>query len=278
MHKRRAGAKAQPFPLRRPEISIKPSRARSFTVDYREVFGWFAVPEVGDRTMWCIYDPPDWRLTSVTDTRSVRPAQVHGLECVEMELDDWNPNEGWKLRTWMMFARLGRERGQYVANMRVVDGKRRLYTFLDEGFDEDWGDWPRKLQDTGRLASRPDGSYRVKAARGPGPDQTLAAGIFRVKVGDRSFTCLRGLGFAREPSEWDTLYEFYVTRRGRTILGRRYNGRLWHTKPGDAWADKPWDERFPDHNRIVINGVTYVHWYDCLSHLACGIDPQARAG
>jgi len=60
--------------------------------------------------------------------------------------------------------------------------------------------------------------------------------------------------------------EAYLARSGRTVLFRRYNGRLWKTK------DKPpWDERFPDHNRVVINGVTFVHWYDCLTDLACGI-------
>lgn len=28
---------------------------------------------------------------------------------------------------------------------------------------------------------------------------------------------------------------------------------------------KTWSEKLPDNERLTINGVAYVHWYDCIS-------------
>ena len=61
--------------------------------------------------------------------------------------------------------------------------------------------------------------------------------------------------------------EAYLEKNGRTVLFRRYNGRKWKL----GGERRPWDEAFPEHRRLVIEGVTYVHWYDCLTGLACGL-------
>ena len=269
-------AAPHPFPMVRPEITIKPSRARPFQVDLRETVWWFAIPEVGDCTLWSIYDPPDWRLTSFTRMRGVREASVHGVECIELGVDEWTPEDGWQADAWIMFARLTETAAQWLGNLRVVDGRRRLYTFLDEGFDVDWGESPRELADTGRLTMRDDGTYRLAGVPEDAVDDMFGAGVFRVCVGERRFTCLRVLEIDVPPSESGILSVGYVTRQGRTVLDRRYNGRQWARHEGSSFAKQPpWDERFPDHDRIVINGVTYVHWYDCLSHTALGIEPEA---
>jgi transposase len=49
------------------------------------------------------------------------------------------------------------------------------------------------------------------------------------------------------------------------------HGRLWGVGSGSGYDGLPWDGRFPSHRRIVIDGLTFVHWYDCLTDLACGI-------
>ena len=45
------------------------------------------------------------------------------------------------------------------------------------------------------------------------------------------------------------------------ILWRRYNR--------DDWAidryKKPWSEQLPENDRLIVNGTTYVHWYDCIT-------------
>ena len=55
--------------------------------------------------------------------------------------------------------------------------------------------------------------------------------------------------------------EQYLDKNGRTILWRRFNR--------DDWAidryKKLWSEQLPDNEKIVVNGTTYVHWYDCIT-------------
>ena len=55
--------------------------------------------------------------------------------------------------------------------------------------------------------------------------------------------------------------EQFLDQNGRTILWRRFNR--------DDWAidhyKKPWSEQLPDNDRITVNGVPYVQWYDCIT-------------
>jgi len=203
---------------------------------------------------------------------SARPAQIHGLEAVEIEANQWDPKAAWKPDAWLMYGRLTENKAQWLATSRIEKGQRIIYTFLDDGFDADWGEDPRHLADRGRFMLRADGTLKLRRL----PTRTLegaqGTGTFRVQVGQRSFTCLRVLDLEGEPSEQGILMEAYLTRSGRTVLARRYNGRLWKVDPkGDAKKRRPWDERLPSAPRLVIGGATFVHWYDCLSDAACGI-------
>ena len=85
--------------------------------------------------------------------------------------------------------------------------------------------------------------------------------------GERAFRCLRVIDVG-PVSEEEVLIEAFVDERGRTVLARRYNGRLW----AQSRYKTPWDERLPDALRIVIDGVTFVHWYDCLTDVAFSAD------
>lgn len=255
---------AQPFPCRRPEITIKPSRAKLFDVDCRELRWWFGRPVVGDKTHWGIYDPPDWRISYVTEMRGVQEARIHDLDGVEIEVDEWSREGGWEPGKWVMWGRLTAAAVQWLATSRVVEGKRVLQTFLDEGFEDDWeGEEPRGLVDAGRFVEIEPGVFRQ---RDPESGE-IGAGMFSVRIGERRFTCLRVIDVDREPNEEQTLVEAYLAKSGRTVLFRRYNGRLWGQKQGR----RPWDEELPDHQRRVIDGVIFVHWYDCLTGLACGL-------
>jgi hypothetical protein len=270
------GNKGQPFPEVRPPISVRPSQAAPFTVELREVPGWYGVPEVGNVTLWCIYDPPNWRLTGATRMRGVRPAKVHGEGCVELGVDDWSPEEGWTTDTWMMFARLTDTASQWLATVRVQKGTRRLYTFLDEGFEQDWGEWPRHCGETYRLERLDDDAYRLEPPEEPvAADLVLGAGLHEVTVGERTFTCLRLFDVHPQADERSILFVAYATQEGRIVLGRRYNGPQWARHTGSPHAKlPPWDERFPEHHKIRINDVVFTHWYDSLGHVAFGIDPE----
>ena len=146
----------------------------------------------------------------------------------------------------------------------MAEGERRLSTFLDEGFADDWGgEEARRLRDGGRFAEKEEGRITQRNC-GSGE---IGAGMFSVRIGNRSFTCLRVIDVDANPDEEQTLVEAYLTESGRTVLFRRYNGRRW--KLGEK--RRPWDEQLPDHQQLVVDGVTFVHWYDCLTGLACGL-------
>ena len=264
MSVRERGTREQPFPEKRPEIEIRPSDAGPFAVDCRELRWWFGQPVVGDSTIWTIYDPPDWTLSSVTHMRAVLQARIHDLDGVEIEVDDWSPEDGWKPADRTMWGRLTGESVQWLGVARVVEGERRLSTFLDEGFAADWGgEEPRRLQDAGCFVEEGDGVFTQRNLEPGG----IGAGMFSVRIGNRSFTCLRVIDVDEEPNEEQMLVEAYLTESGRTVLFRRYNGRRW--KLGEK--RRPWDEALPDHQRLVVDGVIFVHWYDCLTGLACGL-------
>lgn len=268
-----------PFPRQRPEITIAPSEEPLFEVDWRELAWWFGIPEVGDHTLWAVYDPPEWRLAEYLDMKAVRPVVVHGIDGVEIATLQYEMGDKEQVSPRTFFARLTESRVQYLATMFMQDNKRRLYTLLDEGFDEDWGESQRRVRQTGRFLQQSDGSYRQHAEHLQPGEHVEGMGVYQVMVGERSFTCLRVLDVGPVFTDKGILMEAYLTREGRTILCRRYNGRQWHREPGEAHADKPpWDERFPTHNRIVIDGVTFVHWYDCLTDRACGVDASSVEG
>lgn len=255
-----------PFPMQRPEIRIEPSKEQLFEVDWRELAWWFVVPEVGDHAVWAIYNPPEWKLTDCEDLTAVRPAIVAGIEGVEIALLDYVAADS-ETYPQTMFGRLTENRVEWLATMLRADGKTKLYTLLDEGFDEDWGESQRHVRHTGRFTEQPDGSLHQDSERIVEGESVEALGVCEVTIGSHTFTCLRVIDVRPELNEKGILMEAYLTREGRTVLCRRYNGRLWKYGRKYAGDDRPWDERFPDHNRIVIDGVTFVHWYDCLTGL-----------
>lgn len=259
------------FPHRRPDIEIVPVQVQPFAVDCRELRWWFAVPEVGEQTAWATYDPPEWTLTSVTNMTCVRKARVHDIEGVEIKVDEWDPEHGWQEGAWTMYARLTPNTVQWLATLQLRQGVRILRTFLENDFDQDWGEASRRLEDAGRYTPLGEGRFRLYEASesGNATESGIGAGFYSVRIGENEFTCLRVLELttAPSPSEEGILVEAYLTAEGRTVLFRRYNGRRWRVGRGEPY-DKPWDEQLPRAARLVINDVTFVHWYDCLTVLS----------
>jgi hypothetical protein len=262
----------------RPKVLVTPSGAKPFRVDCRCMPGWGVPLEVGASSSIAWYDPPEWGLTRVSHLRAVRPAEVHGLEGVEVEELGWDlPDRRWR-PSFSHFLRLAEKAIQWLATVHVRNGKQIVYTFLDEDFDDDWGESPRLLEDTGRLATAEDGGYSLELLPGEGHELDVGAGVFRVQIGRRRFTCLRSINLrarylkSRATLERAILAECFYTRHGQLVLFRRYNGRLWEVgRKNSPYAGLPWDRRFPDNGRMVINGAVLVHWYDCLTDVGCGM-------
>jgi hypothetical protein len=261
-------ASERPFPDERPEIVVACTDDAAFDVDCRELSGWFIVPEPGARARWAIYDQPEWTLSEVTDMRVVGPAEVDGLTGVEIDVRDWTRDGGGAPMVATMFARLTEKRVEWLGVLKRSDEGVDLQTFQDEDFEDDWGGTDRRIADAGGLVREGEGAFR----REPGAPEDLVAGVCRVVVGGRAFRCLRVLAIQPDPDdEHAIMSEAFVTEEGRTVLRRRYNSSRWARRDGKpvAFGTKPtWEEELPAAARVSVDGVVFVHWYDCLGEFA----------
>lgn len=273
------GSAEQPFPTTRPAVVVTPTNAAPFVLDDRLMPGFGIAPTVGAASWMSWYDPPDWRLTSVSYMETARPAKVHGIECVEIPGLEWEPGEpGWREGP-THFARLTDEAFEWLAFMQVRKSELILRTFLDDGFDRDWCAVPRRVEDTGRLVPADDGTHTIEVLPGELDQIRTGAGMFDVRIGDREFECLRDLHLLRASLdksaaslERAVLAESFYTRTGELVLFRRYNGRRWQIEKRTP-QNTLWDARFPDNARLVINGALFVHWYDCLTDVSIRMEP-----
>ena len=280
----RIGSKSQPFPHRRPEIEIAPSSAKPLDLKLKDLPGWGFELREGAEGLISWYDPPDWTLTCVSNCLATGPARVHGIDCLEVSMIEWEPDgEGWrKAYTHTHFVRVTEDEIQWLGTMRLADGVNILYTFLDEGFDGDWGTMPRRAAERFTSARRRPGESLELRLEGAGRvGDNISAGMFRVRIGRRTFTCLRVFGLdtlalGKDKLEQQAMSESFYTKTGRLVLFRRYNGRIWkvHRKAPPGKEGETWDRRLPENQRLIINGAMFVHWYDCLTDVGMGIGPR----
>ena len=137
---------------------------------------------------------------------------------------------------------------------------------MDKDFGVDWGEEGRIFQDRGRFAQQADGSYTQTS-----DDPTaMGTGMFRVKIGPKSFTCLRVF-------YWDyydqtgplkdkrmTMIEAFFTKAGRTVYQRHYCEQTSGKKLSMGFDD------LPGRPPVVVDGVTFLPWYDYLTHIGWG--------
>ena len=274
------------FPELRPEISIQKSTGAPFSIDLRELAWWFIVPEIGEQVRWADYEPTRdgsaWKLTEVKDMAATRRAIIHGRACVEIEIAEHrcrdragllplNHDPETRDRHTRVWGRLEETEVHWLAvESMKSDGTRELLTCLDEDFGWDWGMATRHVEDKGFLTEQPDGTLAKKEDI----PQVFSHGLYTVRIGDRAFECMRVFDIDEDASERAVLVMAYVTRSGRTLLFRRYNGNHWgkREEPPHSWGvEMTWEEDLPHTDRLVIDGVKYVHYYDSLTDVACGI-------
>ena len=280
------GTRKASFPDFRPEISIARSPKPPFSIDLRELSWWFIVPEIGDRVRWADYEPTRdgsaWKLTEVKDMAAVRRAIIHGRACVEIEMEErycgdrdgllpLNHDPASRDRHTRVWGRLEETEVHWLAvESMKSDGTRELLTCLDEDFGWDFGMTPRLIEDRGYLTEQPDGTFIKK----PDAPQMFSNGLYTVRIGDQTFECMRVFDIDADTSDRAVLVMAYVTRAGRTLLFRRYNGNFWGKReepPHLQGVEMTWEEDLPHTHRLVIDGVKYVHHYDVLTDEACGM-------
>ena len=250
-----------------PDYTIERLDAEPFSVRWEELQGWLIVPRVGQKLTWGMYDFPERKRTEYTEMEVIGKAEVHGIEGVEVVAMQFDPADYYRTgaldRVERRFvAQLTDTHSRYLAETHMEDGVRKCYTFLDgEAFLNNWGFGEDNCGNEVDLHPKGLLHREGNCVVGTIPREVVdVVGRYRVTIGGKSYdtVCVMDIECYNDA----VASEQYVDQNGRTVLWRRFNRDDWAI---DRFGGKPWSEKFPDNERITINGETYVHWYDCIS-------------
>ena len=139
---------------------------------------------------------------------------------------------------------------------------RKYLTFLDgDSFMEEWGYGEDNCGKETHITAMGKLSEHNGEIIAENIEQLCdIVGRYTVLINGKEYDTVRLLSLDSYYGEY-VCCEQYIHSDGHTILWRRFNR--------DDWAfdryQKKWSELLPQNNRLVINGSTYVHWYDCIT-------------
>ena len=255
------------FPEIMPQYTIEKLDTEPFSCKWEELQGWLLIPKLGEKIRWAMYDFPERKITSWTDMAVVGRAEVHGIEGVEITAtqygtgDDRDPGFVDSMERRFV-AQLTDTHSRYLAESHVEDGVRKCHTFLDgDSFLNNWGFGPDNIGNETNLRRKRLIIREGKTVTAPAVGETLDV-VDRCAVtinGKRHDTvCVMDIELYNEA----VVSEQYIDRSGRTVLWRRFNRDDWAV---ESFGGDLWSRRLPENERLIVNGETYVHWYDCIS-------------
>ena len=250
-----------------PEYKIEKLPLEPFAVKWEEIMGWMIVPRVGEKLSWGLYDAPSGTRTEWTEMEVVGKAEVHGIEGVEVVAVQHDASDYYRTGSiaeceWRFIDQLTDTHCRTLAESHVDEnGVRRCHTFLDgDEFMENWGFGPDNCGKEINIAAKGLIRREGNAVTGEAKPEVLdIVGRYKVTINGREYdtVCIMDI----ETFNDSVATEQFVDRNGRTVLWRRFNR--------DDWAyhryGKKWTEMLPENERLLVNGETYVHWYDCVS-------------
>ena len=251
-----------------PDYRIIPSNEPAFHVKWEELMGWFIVPRLGEELSWAMYDFPEKKRTELCELKVVGRAEVHGIEGVEIASVEYEPmecnsNGGMDRVERHFIAQLTDTHCRFLAESSVVDGVKRIRTFLDDDeFLDNWGFGENNCGNEINIAPKGDVTREGDKVRTADKKFLLdVVGRYTVEINGRSFDTVCVMDSATYMEGEKVVTEQYLDRNGRTVLWRRFNHDEWKL---DSYK-KRWTEMLPENERLTVNGETYVHWYDCIT-------------
>ena len=245
-----------------PEYKIEKTDKEPFAVKWEELMGWFLVPKLGERISWGMYDQPSGKCDHVYDMEVIGRAKVHGIEGVELTAREASYSNKKEVINRTFVAQLTDTHCRYLASIRNDNGVRNFITFLDgEEFMECWGYGEDNVGNETDLA--PKGIIRREGnvVTTPGKDFVLdVVGRYNVTIAGKTYDTVCVLDISTYNN--GVVSEQFLDQNGRTILWRRFNRDDWHI---EHYGGKPWSEQLPENDRLIVDGVTYVQWYDCIT-------------
>ncbi len=256
------------MPKMLPDYTITPSPLPPFECKWEEMMGWFIVPRLGEKLSWAMYDFPERVRTEADDLAVVGRAMIHGVEGVEIEVRTYDPmvnnqtgdDDHYVQRSFV--AQLTDTHCRILSETHSKGGVKRTYTFLDgDDFLENWGFGENNcgnetlLRPKGEI-TREGNSLTTHTVNATPMD---VVGRYTVAINGKVYDTICVI--MHETYMGGMVSEQFIDRSGRTVLWRRFNA-------DDLQFDhygRTWSEMLPDSETLLINGKTYVHWYDCIT-------------
>ncbi len=244
-----------------PEYKIEASTKAPFSVKWEELMGWFLIPKLGEKLSWGLYEIPSRKCSHIFDMQVTGKAKVHGIEGVELTARESSYSNKKEVVNRTFVAQLTDTHCRYLATLRNDGDVRNYITFLDgDEFLLNWGFGEDNCGNETNLSVKGDIKREGNSVTSVKKDFLLdIVGRYTVTIGGKSYdtVCVMDV----ETYNGGVVSEQFLDKDGRTILWRRYNR--------DDWAidryKKPWSEQLPENDRLIVNGTTYVHWYDCIT-------------
>ncbi|MEA4824164.1 MAG: RNA polymerase sigma factor [Clostridiaceae bacterium] len=244
-----------------PEYRIVKSEEAPFAVKWEELPGMLIVPKPGEKLCFGMYDLPIGKRTGMYELETLCKINIHGIDGMEIRADYHSPEEDLPDHRYM--AQLTDTHCRYLGEIYTdKSGIRRYLTFLDG--DDFLTEWGIGKDNCGRTTSPTVGNRICELKTGflasEAEEDIDIVGRFDITINGKSYDTIRvitleGVGNA------SVMVEQYLDANGRTILWRRFNRDDWAF---DRYRQK-WSDKLPVNERVTINGVPYVHWYDCIT-------------
>ncbi len=257
--KTKGEANMKRMPETMPEYTIIKSDLSPFAVKHEELPGMFLIPKIGEKRQFAMYDLPEKKCGGVYSLSVKGKAVLHDVPGVEIE-SEYRESQSIERKT--LFAQLTDTHCRYLGGMyKDSNGTLRLLTFLDAGFadsyevGEDNCGFPTDRTEQKLFAETENGLVADLT-----DDISDICGRFEVEIGNKTYDTVRILD-VQTVSLGTMLCEYYVDKSGHTVLWRRFNKDDW----AFARYQKQWTQMLPENERLMLNGETYVHWYDCIT-------------
>ncbi len=244
-----------------PKYTITKKNQVPFSVKWEELMGWFLVPKLGEKLSWGLYYMPSRKCSHIYDMKVIGKAKVHGIEGVELTAREASYSDKNEVINRTFVAQLTDTHCRYLATVRNDGAIRNYITFLDgDEFMSNWGFGEDNCGNETNLSPKGDIKRQDNVISSANKEFLLdIVGRYTVTISEKSYdtVCVMDI----ETYNTGVVSEQFIDKNGRTILWRRFNR--------DDWAidryKKPWSEQLPENDKLIINGTTYVEWYDCIT-------------
>ena len=242
-----------------PKYQIAKSDHPPFEVLHEELPGMFIVPRMGETISFGVYDMPERKQNGTFELTVNGQIAVHGIEGVTIQKkykDVFTEEES------TVFAQLTDTHCRYLGGVFTdQNGTHRIATFLDSDFHDNYGIGE---DNCGFLTHRTADGKITETDRGlilPTEDDVSdVVGRYTVTINGVSYDTVRLVDY-QNSKKGGMVCEHYLDQNGRAVLWRRFNRIDW----AYGRYGKLWTEMLPENETLTINGVTYVHWYDCVT-------------